>query len=50
MHGGVREVALKMLLDVEDPEKELDRFTQVPGVCLALCTVKTTTSKIRLPN
>ncbi len=29
LHGGVREVALKMLLDVEDPEKELARFTKV---------------------
>lgn len=29
LHGGVREVALKMLLEVEDPEKELARFTQV---------------------
>ncbi|BDA46937.1 probable mitogen-activated protein kinase kinase kinase 20 at C-terminar half [Coccomyxa sp. Obi] len=28
LHGGVREVALKMLLEVEDPEKELARFTQ----------------------
>ncbi|CAL8471556.1 g11098 [Coccomyxa elongata] len=28
LHGGVRKVALKMLLEVEDPEKELARFTQ----------------------
>ena len=29
IHGGIREVALKMLLDVEDPQNELERFTQV---------------------
>ena len=28
VHCGVREVALKMLLDVEDPERELRRFTK----------------------
>ena len=29
IHGGIREVALKMLQDVEDPQEELERFTQV---------------------
>lgn len=29
VHGGIREVALKMLLDVADPHKQLERFTKV---------------------
>lgn len=29
IHSGIREVALKMLLDVEDPQRELERFTKV---------------------
>ncbi len=29
VHCGVREVALKMLLNVEDADKELGRFTKV---------------------
>ncbi|CAL5224202.1 g6845 [Coccomyxa viridis] len=28
IHGGIREVALKMLQNVEDPQNELERFTQ----------------------
>ena len=33
IHGGIREVALKMLQDVEDPQNELERFTQVMHCC-----------------
>lgn len=29
VHCGVREVALKMLLNVEDPDMQLQRFTKV---------------------
>ena len=29
VHCGVREVALKMLLNVEDPDQQLQRFTTV---------------------
>ena len=29
VHCGVREVALKMLLNVDDADKELGRFTEV---------------------
>lgn len=32
IHGGIREVALKMLQDVEDPQGELESFTQV-SIC-----------------
>ena len=46
LHGGVREVALKMLLDVEDPEKELARFTQVAHSKCYPCIVTSTTTTI----
>jgi len=29
IHSGIREVALKMLLEVEDPQSELESFTKV---------------------
>ena len=36
VHGGVREVALKMLLDVEDPQSELERFTKASNMAFSL--------------
>ena len=36
VHGGIREVALKMLLDVEDPQSELERFTKARIMALSL--------------
>ncbi len=35
IHGGIREVALKMLQNVEDPQNELERFTQVIPCCMS---------------
>ena len=29
VHGGIREVALKMLLDVKNPHRKLENFTKV---------------------
>ena len=29
VHGGLREVALKMLLDVKNPQRKLENFTKV---------------------
>ena len=29
VHGGIREVALKMLLDVKNPQRKLENFTKV---------------------
>lgn len=36
VHGGIREVALKMLLDVKNPHKKLENFTKV-GIYHQLC-------------
>lgn len=36
VHGGIREVALKMLLDVEDPQSELERFTKARIMAFSL--------------
>ena len=39
VHGGIREVALKMLLDVKDPHRKLENFTKV--VHIISCVVMT---------